>query len=171
MFGSDDQNIIGQAIDTLLASEVANITARFAQVKAILGSFPYNSADTAALTARYNALAPMVQRAQSEGPIEAEIDVQILKPEIDSLLADTQMFQSRQQAIGETYYQARPGAGGYYQPQSGYYYPSGSGPDSIERELKQYPVKGVAVPAWLWIAGGTILAIFFLSFFKGKKEQ
>ncbi|MDA8156257.1 MAG: hypothetical protein M0Z52_07375 [Actinomycetota bacterium] len=169
MFGSDQQNesLITAAVNTFLAAEIANITARFTQVKAILSSFPYTSAEIAALMARYDALAPIVQRTQSESPVQAEIDIQILKPEIDALLADTQMYLQQQKDIGETYYTGKPGAGNAYQPKSGYYYPSGSGPDTLSRELKQYPVKGVAIPAWLWLVGGAA-ALWLMS---GKKAE
>ncbi len=159
----ENENIIQDAIGTALKGQIATMVARFDQANAIIESFPYQSADTMMLASRWSALKPVVDGIRNEAMmgslVQSTIDLEVLSPQIDKLFSDAKAYLSRQRAGGQEYYQAKPSQGQYFTPGSGGYFPAGS-PDAIARELKEHPVRGLGIPAWMWLMGGTILALW-----------
>ncbi len=156
MLEGPESDLIQSTIGIFLNKELSDTYTKLQQAGAMIRSFPYTSPGIDVLQQQYNGLKPLVEQArqqsQAGNEIQAEIDVQILQPAVDKLFSDAENYVRQQQASGNVYYKAKPDRGSYFSPGQQEYFPAGS-PPTIVRELKQYPVEGVGIPAWMWIMG------------------
>ncbi len=166
MLEGPESDLIQSTIGIFLNKELSDTYTKLEQAGAMIRSFPYTSPGIDVLQQQYNGLKPLVEQAiqqsQAGNEIQAEIDVEILQPSVDKLFSQVESYVRQQQASGNVYYKAKPDRGSYFSPGQQEYFPAGS-PPTIVRELKQYPVEGVGVPAWMWIMGIAVVGFWAFS--------
>ena len=165
MLEGPESDLIRSTVGILINKELEDVYTKLQEAGAVIQSFPYTSPGTNALYQQYAGLKPLVQKAiqesQAGNEIQAEIDIEVLKPSVNKFFSDAEAYAKQQQSVGGVYFKAKPDSSNYFSPGQQEYFPAGS-PPTIVRELKQEPVPGVGVPAWMWIMGFGVLAFWAL---------